>query len=210
MSFKCIANCIEISNIKPTTKLVLLMLANYADENNQTFPSKRHLAKICNCDDRTITRCLQELEEKHYIKKQERFLDGRQTSNLYTITIKKLGGTILTPSPPTKLSPHYTINNNTNVVVQKKINGRNNYSQEFEEFWRLYPDSDYKTKKDKTFLEWKKYPNKEEIKNFLINYKNRKGGKFIHNPYNWFKDKVYLNFKTSIIKEQQTKNSLAG
>ena len=64
MSFKCIANCIEVNDIKSTTKLVLIMLANYADENNQTFPSKKHLAKICNCDDRTVTRCLLELEKK--------------------------------------------------------------------------------------------------------------------------------------------------
>lgn len=210
MSFKCIANCIDIVDVKSTTKLVLIMLANYADEKNQTFPSKKHLAKICNCDDRTITRCLQELEEKKYIIKETRFADGRQTSNLYTITIKDLGGTILTPTPPTNMTPHYTINNNTNGVLKKKSNGRNVYDPEFEEFWSIYPDSDYKTKKDKTFIEWKKYPNKKEIKEFLINYKNRKGGKFIHNPYNWFKDKVYLNFKTSIIKEQQTKNSLAG
>ena len=210
MSFKCIANRIEVNDIKSTTKLVLIMLANYADENNQTFPSKKHLAKICNCDDRTVTRCLLELEQKRYIKKETRFIDGRQTSNLYTIKVKDIGGTILSPSPTTNMSPHYTINKDTKEVIKKKSNGRNIYTEEFEEFWKLYPDSDHKTKKDKTFIEWKKYPDKQELKKFLNNYIQRKGGKFIHNPYNWFKDKVYLNFKSDILEIQKTKNSLAG
>tara|TARA_R100001440_G_scaffold36955_2_gene56143 strand:+ start:6357 stop:6989 length:633 start_codon:yes stop_codon:yes gene_type:complete len=210
MSFKCIANCIEVNDIKSTTKLVLIMLANYADENNQTFPSKKHLAKICNCDDRTVTRCLLELEQKKYIKKETRFIDGRQTSNLYTIKIKDLGGANLSPSPTTNMSPQYTIIKDTKEVIKKKSNGRNEYSEEFEEFWKLYPDSDHKTKKDKTFIEWKKYPDKQQLKKFLNNYIQRKGGRFIHNPYNWFKDKVYLNYKSDIIKEQKTKNSLAG
>ena len=28
------------------------------DENNETYPSKKHLATMCNCDERTITRCI--------------------------------------------------------------------------------------------------------------------------------------------------------
>ena len=66
-----------VQNIKPTSKLVLIVLANYADEKFETYPSKRHLAKICNCDERTILRSLQELEDKKIIRKKERFDDGR-------------------------------------------------------------------------------------------------------------------------------------
>ena len=206
MSFLAISNCIKIQNIKPTTNLVLLILANYANEENETYPSKKHLAKMCNCDVRTIQRCLQELLEKKIIEKKERFDDGRQTSNLYTIIIQQEA--ILSPSPPTNLSPHNTINNIHIVKLRKKENGRIEYEKEFEEFWNLYPSSDHKTKKDKTYAMWKKIENKEELKKCLINYSSKKQGKFIHNPYNWFVDKVYLKYKTISIKK--SKNSLAG
>ena len=206
MSFLAIANCIKIQNIKPTTKLVLLVLANYANEDNETYPSKRHLAKMCNCDERTVLRCLQELIEKKIIIKKERFEDGRQTSNLYTINIGR--GTNMSLSPPTNMSPLNTINNIHIVRMKKKPNGRIEYPQEFEEFWKLYPSSEHKNKKDKTFALWKKIENKDEIKKCVINYAKSKNGKFIHNPYNWFVDKVYEKYKS--IKEKKTTSSLAG
>jgi len=206
MSFIAIANCINVLNVKPTSKLVLLLLANYSDENFQTYPSKKTLAKLCNCDERTILRSLQELEEKKIIQKKERFDDGRQTSNLYTILVRDAK---LSPSPPTNLSPHNNISNIHIVKMKKKLNGRIEYPQEFEDFWKLYPASEHKNKKDKTFALWKKIENKEEIKKCVINYAKMKKGKYIHNPYNWFVDKVYEKYKT-IKVEKENKNSLAG
>ena len=122
MSFIAIANCIKIQNIKPTTKLVLLVLANYANEDNETYPSKRHLAKMCNCDERTVLRCLQELIEKKIIIKKERFEDGRQTSNLYTINIGR-GTNIFT-----NMSLYI---NNIHIVRMKKKPMVNRIPQEF-------------------------------------------------------------------------------
>lgn len=206
MSFIAIANCITVQNIKPTSKLVLIVLANYADEKFETYPSKRHLAKICNCDERTILRSLQELEDKKIIRKKERFDDGRQTSNLYTILVKSAN---LSPSPPTNMSPHNTINNIHIVKLSKKANGRIEYPEEFEEFWKLYPSSEHKTKKDKTFAMWKKIEDKKQLLICLKNYSLKKQGKFIHNPYNWFVDKIYEKYKNIEIKKE-SKNSLAG
>ena len=206
MSFIAIANCIKIQNIKPTTKLVLLILANYADENNETYPSKKHLATMCNCDERTITRCIQELIRKKIIEKKEGFELGRQTSNLYTLNIGR--GTNMSPTPTTNMSPHNTINNIHIVQVSKKANGRIEYPLEFEEFWKLYPSSEHKNKKDKTFAMWKKIADKKMLKICVKNYAKKKQGKYIHNPYNWFVDKVYEKYK--VIDETKTKNSLAG
>ena len=207
MSFSAIAHCIKIENIKPTTKLVLLVLANYANENFETYPSKRHIAKMCNCDERTILRSLQELQEKRIIKRKERFEDGRQTSNLYTLLIDNAK---LSPTPTTKLSPHNTINNIHIVKVHKKANGRIDYPAEFEEFWKEYPSTEHKTKKDKTFAMWKKINDKKLILQCVKNYAIKKQGKFIHNPFNWFRDKVYENFKEIVKDKEKSKNFLAG
>ena len=57
------------------------------------------------------------------------------------------------------------------IYIQKSLKSSGNYTQ----------TQTIKPKKDKTFIEWKKYPDKQELKKFLNNYIQRKG-KFIHNP----------------------------
>ena len=56
MSFDALSICINIQEIRPTSKLVLLVLANYANEEWQSYPSKKKLSELCNCDEQTIKR----------------------------------------------------------------------------------------------------------------------------------------------------------
>jgi len=67
----------------PTTKLVLLLLANYADENNSCYPSEKHLAKLVGVSDRTIRRSLQYLIKKNLIASESR----KGTSNRYFLRV---------------------------------------------------------------------------------------------------------------------------
>ena len=85
MSFDALATCINITNIRPISKLVLLVLANYANEEWQSYPSKKKLSELCNCDEQTIRRAIEELVQNNIIKSQARFISGKQVSNLYTI-----------------------------------------------------------------------------------------------------------------------------
>ena len=55
---------------------------------------------------------------------------------------------------------------------------------------------------------WKKVEDKKMLIICVKNYAKKKQGKYIHNPYNWFVDKVYEKYK--VIDETKTKNSLAG
>ena len=64
MSFDALATCINIKDVKPISKLVLLILANYADEDWKSYPSKSKIAELCNCDEQTIKRAIDELLEK--------------------------------------------------------------------------------------------------------------------------------------------------
>ena len=94
MSFDALATCVNINGIRPISKLVLLILANYANENWQSYPSQNKLAELCNCDKQTIKRAIKELIEKNIIKSESRFVANKQTSNLYTIIyrgIKNIG-----------------------------------------------------------------------------------------------------------------------
>ena len=206
MSFDALASCINITNIKPISKLVLLVLGNYANEEWQSYPSKTKLAELCNCDEQTIKRALDELIEKKIIKSQARYSNGKQLSNLYTILIRgvkirgakidKLGGSNLYPN-----------------TIKDTINIKNEYTEDFEIFWKRYPpcENGKKVGKHETSLEFKKCKDKNILMTCLKNYIDFKKGRFIHSPLKWIKKKIYLDFKT---KEKevvyQSKNNLAG
>ena len=68
-------------------KAVLLFLANYADENNQCWPSVKRLAEDCETTERTVYRWIKELEKRGLLSHTTRSIDGMQTSNLYTLAI---------------------------------------------------------------------------------------------------------------------------
>ena len=76
----------KVKSIKcntPSTKLVLFILANYANERNQCFPSEKHLGAICGISDRQVRRCISWLQDEGYITVQRR----SGISNIYTLTM---------------------------------------------------------------------------------------------------------------------------
>ena len=67
----------------PSTKLVLIILANYADQANSCFPSEAHIAKICEISPRQVRRCIVELEKLALVRTQNR----AGTSNRYFLSL---------------------------------------------------------------------------------------------------------------------------
>ena len=88
MSIKAINQAFK-SNLSGNIKLVLLALADCADESMQCFPSYSHIAKKASISISTTKRIIKKLEEMQVLKKQNRFIKGKkqQTSNIYTLTI---------------------------------------------------------------------------------------------------------------------------
>ena len=68
MSINALSWALKQETDTTTTKLVLLVLSNYADEDHSCYPSEKHLAKIVGVSDRTIRRSLKYLVEKQLIK----------------------------------------------------------------------------------------------------------------------------------------------
>ena len=95
MSIKAINQAFK-SNLSGNVKLVLLALADCADDNLQCFPSYSHIAKKSSISISTAKRIVKKLEQIGVLKKQHRFKKGKkqQTSNIYTLTF---GGSTLTP-----------------------------------------------------------------------------------------------------------------
>ena len=87
MSIEAINYALKCPVKNATQKAVLLVLANYSNEQNQSYPSISTISRQSCCQDRTVIRALKELEESGFIQKMPRFNDKGQTSNLYTVGV---------------------------------------------------------------------------------------------------------------------------
>ncbi|EPU3084322.1 helix-turn-helix domain-containing protein [Escherichia coli] len=84
----------EVGN--PMHKLVLLKLADNANDNGECYPSYQHIAKQCEIGKSTAMRAIDALCEKGLLIKQPRYLIGgkEQTSNFYVVVLPSLQGSV--------------------------------------------------------------------------------------------------------------------
>lgn len=74
------------AHLTPSAKLVLMALADNADDKGVCWPSVRLLAKKCCLSEREIRRILEQLKSGGYVRISKRFrTDGSQTSNRYIV-----------------------------------------------------------------------------------------------------------------------------
>lgn len=96
--------------LKPSVQVVYMWLAEYADDNMKSFPSRKRLAEDCGMSVDTLDRALSELEDLGLIKKEHRIINNENTSNLYTVNIvakslqKKSGVAAKTTLPSTEIA----------------------------------------------------------------------------------------------------------
>ena len=88
MSVKHITEVVQLEGISPTQKLILFILANYADEFGQSYPSHARIMKISCLSRNAVITNLNTLRDLGYIEWQNR----NDTSNLYTLVFGE-GGT---------------------------------------------------------------------------------------------------------------------
>tara|TARA_R100001369_G_scaffold35619_1_gene60878 strand:- start:501 stop:1136 length:636 start_codon:yes stop_codon:yes gene_type:complete len=192
-------------------KLILLILANYADDNNNCFPSLKTICTMTECSRSTVIRSLKRLETNDFIKIQERFAtvehNKRQTSNLYEL---RIGYQMDTPqcqidTPPSVLEKPQLTNHN-----------KPNYNIHFEEFWKAYP----KRPNDNKYGAYQKYcgiiKNKEitterllEKAKWFAKTQENKDTKFIPHAKTWLTQKRFLDIEKPINKKTNL-NLLAG
>lgn len=84
MSIEALSWCKNQECPTPTSKLVLFVLSNYADEQHSCYPSEKHIAKICGISDRQVRTHLKKLQSLGLIH----ILIRQGTSNRYILGVE--------------------------------------------------------------------------------------------------------------------------
>ena len=204
MSIQALSWCLKKQIPNPTAKLVLMILCNYANENNTSYPSEKHLAKLVGVSDRSIRRCTKQLQELGLIKIEQRL----GTSNLYTICIGVDINVHTGRTSTTSNTKEDTKNNNKDSVDK--------YCQDFLDFWDVYPR---KANKHQAYQKWliitKKFPIKKLLVctiRFATETKNNKTEeRFIAHPSTWLNQRRFEDYENDNIQlKKQSLNNLAG
>jgi len=155
MGFKAVAWGREVKCNTPLTKLVLIILCEYADEKNSCFPSQGYLAEMCGVSDRQIRRSLTWLEEQKLIKVQHR----SGTSNRYFVSMDI---DVHPPKESDVQTPRTSMSTN-NKENKKDINKGQKYKRlkmlgeiqkDFEhKFWVVYPRKIGKKQAQKKYVQ---------------------------------------------------------
>jgi hypothetical protein len=97
MSVKIMSEVFERSKTQGNARLVLLSLADSCNDDACCWPSIRKLAQKANVSDPILKKYLNALIEVGVVSRDEREdAFGRQTSNLYTINVEKIGSDLIT------------------------------------------------------------------------------------------------------------------
>ena len=110
MSFQAMAWAVKQKVGNATGKAILLMLANYADERGECFPSQEKLAEECECSIATVARWVKHFEDSGVLSRQKQYGEGgyRRADRLKLLTdlpVTKLPSTEL-PNSASKLTRH--------------------------------------------------------------------------------------------------------
>jgi hypothetical protein len=97
MSVQALSCAMGMSGVTASEKLLLLVLANYADDSMTCWPSHKRLADDTCLSQRTVLTLLKALEERGVVDRKERLRkDGSRSSDSITL---HLSGEVISPPP---------------------------------------------------------------------------------------------------------------
>tara|TARA_Y100000004_G_scaffold134134_1_gene151650 strand:+ start:19288 stop:19917 length:630 start_codon:yes stop_codon:yes gene_type:complete len=192
----------QITGLTPTKKIILLLLCNYADENNQCYPSHRHIAdKVGLKDTKGVQRTIKEFEELGLLSIEHRkTANGGFTSNRYTLLLPMGANTtrVVKTVSDTVVEPDNT-----------KEDTKTLYTKEFQVFWSDYPRKIGKYASAKSFKKALKVINALELQVACINYAkyvedNKVEQTFIPHATTWLNNRRWEDYKEYKPKSQRS------
>lgn len=129
MSMLLTAHAMKLKVGNPTRKLVLLKLADNANDKGECFPSYQHIADHCEVSRRSVISHIDALIKMGLVEKKSRKNQDGSSSNLYILHLEKGSENISPPSerisPPSEngsLPPSENISPITNHSINQSIN----------------------------------------------------------------------------------------
>ena len=129
MSMLLTAQAMKLKVGNPTRKLVLLKLADNANDKGECFPSYQHIADHCEVSRRSVISHIDVLIKMGLVEKKLRKNQDGSSSNLYILHLEKGSENIAPPSerisPPSEndsLPPSENISPITNHSINQSIN----------------------------------------------------------------------------------------
>jgi hypothetical protein len=151
MSIQAMSAAFEVQGLSPSEKVVLLALANYADEKNRCWPSQKRLAEMTGLTDRWVRKILSTLETRGFLTREKRCRDdGSQTSDVFQLRLTPpeltSGGAELSSgggrnSVPggAELSSYHDTSEEPSVRTNISLRSSASEPVGFTEFWLAYP-----------------------------------------------------------------------
>ncbi len=137
-------------------KLVLLNLANRANNDGECYPSIERIAEDCETSKSTVLRKLEKLEAMGHIRRIRRAKDGMKTSNLYQLPLVTQGFSVVSERHIEVSERHQgSVTVTPSVVSERHIK----HAVETPKETRTPPESDSVLEQFELF--WSKYPRKE-------------------------------------------------
>jgi hypothetical protein len=145
-------------------KFVLVVLADYADEEHSSFPAQSKIAERIGATDRTVRSALKELEAKGFVSREHRQRNnGSRTSDRYFLPVNgsarmpgPTGSTFRgqpeTPSDPTGSkggdhNHHLSITSNPHLEERAQPENASATDEQFDRFWQAFPTERKSNKK---------------------------------------------------------------
>ena len=211
MSIECLNQALKVQweSQTPTKRLILILLANYCDDNKSCFPSYKHIAHLAGLKDpKHIASIIKEFEDLGFLKIEKRYKeDGGNISNRYHMTLDNPPTGVETTTPLVSTPP------NTKEDTKEKTD--KGLGILFEEFWTYYPrkvSKDYsKTQYVKAVKSYDEKQLIENVKAYAAEVKFQKTDpQFIPHCSTWISQKRYLDYNGKKVKTKRSLNAIAG
>lgn len=104
MSLILMAQAMKMKVGNPLRKLVLIKLADNANDEGECWPSHKHIADHCEISDRSVRTHIKALEEANFLTIINRVKDNKKQSNIYKLHFEKAVLSTAGDSALTKIS----------------------------------------------------------------------------------------------------------
>ena len=98
------AQALKLKVGNPLRKLVLIKLADNANDNGECWPSHSHIADHCEISDRSVRTHIKALEDAQFLTVINRVKDNKKQSNVYKLHFEKAQFNTAGDSVPNKVS----------------------------------------------------------------------------------------------------------